>query len=172
MIRQGHSPYFVKYGAPRRHAAVLAAAEDEARRARRGIWGQGGPAHYPDYEERRAWWRERAEQVARWRSLPDDPRRIELESREAPGRLLALEGREAVVFGCVVDRREEGRPRILWLRHVGGRDFPVVVFEERVWRALDHAALDRRYATVRGRVGLHRGRAEIVVEDARAVSTE
>jgi hypothetical protein len=173
VIRAGHSPHFVKYGRSLRFDARFEAAETEARQARRGIWGEAGPAHYPDYEERRTWWRARAEQVDRWRAAPASAERVRLGVPEGSERLAARVGLEVVVFGEVRDRRDgPTAPWILWLQDRPGRDFPVVFFDEAVFRSLDPRALASRYLTVRGRVTLYRGRPQVVVERAAQVDLE
>ena len=171
LIAAGHSPYFVKYGRSRRFHRRLERAEQVARTRRRGIWSGDGPHHYPDYEERLAWWHARGDQVDRWRGLPDDPGHVTLEDTAAEARLRALVGQEATVFGLLQDRKAEGRPRILWLRHRPRRDFAVVCFDLAVWDGLDHGALDRLYVTVTGRVTLYRDRPQILVEHATQVGT-
>ena len=171
LIAEGHSPYFVKYGRSRRFHRRLQRAEQVARTRRRGIWSDSGPHHYPDYEERLAWWHARDDQVERWRHRPDAPGRVALEDRTAEDRLRGLVGREATVFGLLRNRKNQGFPRILWLRHVGRRDFPVVCFDLAVWDSLDHEALRQRFVTVTGRITLYRDRPQILVEHATQIGT-
>ena len=171
LIAEGHSPYFVKYGRCRRFDRRFERAERTARARRRGIWSAAGPAHYDDYPARLRWWRARADQVDAWRARADAPGHVALEDEAAEDRLRGLVGRDATVFGLVRGRKEEGRPRILWLRHLPGRDFPVVCFDPAVWDQLDHAALGRRFVTVTGRVTLYRNRPQILVERATQVGT-
>ena len=68
LVRAGHSPYFVKYGANALHDSTFERAERESRDAGRGVWGQADSdafvAHYVDYDERLAWWRQRGRAVA------------------------------------------------------------------------------------------------------------
>ena len=70
------------------------------------------------------------------------------------------------------NRKDAGRPRILWLRHRPKSDFAVVVFDAEVWRALDHEAVNRLYVTVEGPVSLYRGRPQIVVSDPSWITTD
>ena len=172
VVRAGHAPHFVKYGRTRRFDAELAAAQQEARAAKRGIWSASGPAHYPDYDERLAWWEERALQVDAWRAAPAAPERIELGTLDAGARLAARVGQEAVLFGTVKQVGERGPPFLLWLADRQGADVPVVVFDEQVWKALDQAALERRFVTVKGPVSLFRNRPQVEVTKADQVSTK
>jgi endonuclease YncB( thermonuclease family) len=166
VIRAGHSPYFVKYGASRRYDARLRAAEREARDAHRGIWGSDGPRHYPDYPERLAWWQARERQVARWRAGPTTPERIALGVPAESRRLAASVGRDVVVFGFLSRTKTDAWPKILYLADEPRRDFAVVVFDEAVWNALDLAAVKRMYVIVRGRVTRYGDRPQIVLESA------
>jgi endonuclease YncB( thermonuclease family) len=170
VIRAGHSPYFVKYGRAVRFDAGLAAAQREARTAKRGIWAEEGPAHYPDYDERLRWWEERAAQMDAWRAVPAAPERIELGTEGAPERLATRVGREAVLFGLVRSFPARGPPYVLRLADRRDADVPVVVFDEAVWQALDRAALERRFVTVRGSVTLYRGRPQVEIARAEQVS--
>ena len=166
LIEQGHSPYFVKYGRSLRYDRRLARAERRAQVHRRGIWSATGPDHYPDYDERLAWWHERADQVDRWRARADSPADVALEQADAEERLRARIDEQTTVFGVLRARRETGSPRILWLRHLPRRDFAAVVFNVELWDSLDHAALDRGFVTVTGPITLYRDRPQILVEHA------
>jgi endonuclease YncB( thermonuclease family) len=170
VVRAGHSPYFVKYGRTRRFDAAFAAAQAEARAAKRGIWGDAGPAHYPDYEERLRWWEERAAQVDAWRALPAAPERIELGTPGAAARLAALVGREAVLFALCRTLPTRGPPYVIWLSDRRDADVPAVVFDDEVWKALDRGALERGYVTVRGPVTLFRGRPQVEIARAEQVA--
>jgi hypothetical protein len=165
MIRAGHSPHYVKYGRSRRFDARFRTAEAEARAAGRGIWSGAGPPHYPDYEERLAWWHARADQVDAWRALPAAPHRITLETRDADARLRDAVGREVEVFGTVGGVRADGVPRILWLRNAPAEDLALVVFDADTWGSLPLDAVRRGYVVARGRVTLYKDRPQIVLDD-------
>lgn len=170
VVRAGHSPYFVKYGRLLRFDAAFAAAQAQARAAKRGICGAGGPAHYPDYEERLRWWEERAEQVDAWRALPAAPERIELGAPGAAERLATRVGKEVVLFALARTLPTRGPPYVIWLSDRRDADVPAVVFDEEVWRALDREALARGYVTVRGPVTLYRGRPQVAITRAEQIS--
>jgi hypothetical protein len=61
-VRAGMSPYFSKYGYSRRFHAEFVAAQDEARKAQRGIWDPT-KQHYPDYDRRLEWWNRRGDYI-------------------------------------------------------------------------------------------------------------
>ena len=172
LIAEGHSPYFVKYGRSRRYDTRLARAERSARERRVGIWGDAGPDHYPDYEERLVWWHARAAQVDRWRAQPEAPDRVHLEAVDADERLRALVGQDATVFGLLQGRKDEGTPRILWLRHVGRRGFALVFFDLPVWDAIDDVAVGSRFLTVTGPVSLYRNHPQILIERATQIAAD
>jgi endonuclease YncB( thermonuclease family) len=171
VVRAGLSPYFVKYGRTRRWHAELAAAELEARAAKRGVWSPEPARHYPDYDERLAWWAEREAQVERWRAEPAAPERVYLGTVGAHERVAARVGAEVVLFGTVARTRLDGWPRILWLSNRRGADVAAVVHSEAVWNALDHEALARRFVTVRGTVTLYEGRPQVEIGRPEQVTT-
>lgn len=174
VIRAGHSPYFTKYGRSVRFHDEFTALEREAQEARRGMWAQDGPDHYPDYGERRAWWERRAAQVERWRALAGRPDHVTLGAADADTRLATLLGQPVVVFGLFDRELPTGSPdrRVLLLAHRPQRGLPLVFFAPEVAARLDPDALATRYVTVRGSLSTFRGRPQIVVEAASQVSTE
>jgi micrococcal nuclease len=173
VLRAGWSPYFVKYGRCQRYGARYEAAQKEARAAHRGIWGTTGPAHYPDYTERLAWWNARADQVDRWRAVARQPGHVTLGAPSADKALAALVGRDATVFGLF--EREltvhTADKRIFLLSHEPKRGFPLVFFDPNVPKTLDMDAVGSRYLTVHGKVTLYQGRPEMVIERADQIST-
>ncbi len=173
VIRAGHSPYFTKYGHLRRYHRLYARLEQEALRARRGIWGTDGPDHYPDYPERCRWWRERAQQVERWRKVATKPDHITLGQADADRKLTERLGKPAVVFG-LFDRELEvksGDRRILLLSHVRRRGLPLVFFSEETLAGVDMDAFSSLFVTVRGTITQFRGRPQIAIEKAEQIST-
>ena len=173
LIRLGYSPYFVKYGRSLRFDERLRKAEDEAREAERGLWGDGPPAHYPDYPERLRWWHQRAEQIERWRARYAQPDHITLGTVRAEKRLVELVGKPAVVLGLlsrVLDTKD-GTKRIAFLGHRKKQGFPLVFFDKALFDSLDRKALDARFIEVRGVITLYRGKPQMVVERAEQIST-
>lgn len=173
LIRAGHSPYFNKYGRSRRFDARLRAAQDEARKAKRGIWGDAGPAHYPDYDERLQWWEKRAAQVDRWRALEARADHVTLGTPDADAKLKALVGKEAVVFGTF-DRElpvKTGNQRVFLLSHERRRGFPFVVFDAAVAKTIDLDTLDAWFVTLRGKITLYKERPQMVIESGTQIST-
>ncbi|MCP5065040.1 MAG: hypothetical protein GY946_00615 [bacterium] len=174
LIRLGFSPYFVKYGRSLRFDARLRKAEDEAREAKRGLWGSASPKHYPDYPERLRWWRARADQVDRWRATAEKPDHITLGTVRAEKRLVAQVGKPAVAFGLfsrVIDTKD-GTKRVAFLGHRKQQSFPLVFFDKTIFDGLDRNALDSRFLTVRGVITLYRGKPQMVVERAEQISTQ
>lgn len=127
VVRQGLSPYFVKYGRSARFHPAFLAAEKEARDAKRGIWGDP-PAHrcYPDYGARLAWWRERdraLEKIAERRAAGET---ILLLGDDATwDRLLAAEGKEVTVAGTPGAVQKRGDTALIALGHQAGKDFMI-----------------------------------------------
>ena len=174
LIRAGHSPYFNKYGRSLRFDARLKAAQKEARAAKRGIWSDTGPAHYPDYAERLRWWNARADQMDRWRAVRDKPDHVTLGAPDADAKLKALVGKEAVIFGAF--ERElpvkTGTQRVFLLGHERRRGFPFVVFDPEVAKGIDLEELGGWFVTLRGKVTLFKERPQMVIESLTQISTK
>lgn len=175
LIRAGHSPRFVKYGRSARFHGLFSLAQDEARKAGRGIWNPNGPAHYPDYDERLTWWIARMAQLERWQVNAKKPDHVTLGAPDADKKLAALAGKDAVVFG-LFDRElavKSDDKRIFLLTHERRRGFPLVVFDDGVAKTLDaRERFHSMYVTVRGKVTLYKRRPQMVIERAAQVSTE
>lgn len=175
LIRTGHSPYFVKYGRSARFDKLFTAAQDEAREAGRGIWSKTGPAHYPDYDERLPWWNERAAQLERWSKLAAGADHVTLGEPTTDAKLKTLVGKEATVFG-LLDRElpvKGGDKRIFLLSHMRRRGFALVVFDTALAKSLDEQErFHSMYVTVRAKVTLYKGRAQMVLEKSTQVSTK
>jgi endonuclease YncB( thermonuclease family) len=168
LVRAGLSPYFSKYGYSRRFHAEFAAAEAEARAARRGIWDPA-KQHYPDYDERQRWWDARAEFIKAFETdAGGRADHVILTNEDAPERLEALLGREVVVLGAVAAIREaEGNgPARVMLSRRRADDFPLIFWDGSV---LARSGLGERlgeYVRVRGVVSRYedrRGRSQLQI---------
>jgi micrococcal nuclease len=113
LVRAGHSPYFVKYGACPLSDAAYRAAEREARAAGRGIWAadanrpaaRDAPWARRDYAFLAAWWARRAEAVAGYRVLRErEP--LGVARADSADELARAAGGAARVFLEVVAARE------------------------------------------------------------------
>jgi endonuclease YncB( thermonuclease family) len=173
-IRAGHSPYFTKYGRSLRFDARFVAAQEEARRAKRGIWAEGGP-HYPDYAERLAWWEERAKQVEEWARLAAAPPEGAVLARlGVPAETAALRrrvGERATVFGSLDRADADSSPKALLFSDAPHAPLRVVVPDDAVWNALDLGAASRRFCRVTGVVTEARGRLRLTLSSPTDIST-
>jgi endonuclease YncB( thermonuclease family) len=156
-VRAGMSPYFTKYGYSRRFHADFVAAEAEARAARRGIWDPTRQ-HYPDYDERKAWWNRRAEAIQTFEAdTPARDGRIELTNLDALERLEQHVGRAVVLLGAVAAVKPGAAgPTLVLLGRRRGADFPLVFFDRAVFAASGISGLVGEYVRVRGVVGRYR----------------
>jgi len=110
LVRQGYSPYSMKYGHSTRFRKDFEAAEKEARAAKRGIWGDK-PMAYPDYGKRTKWWSERAEQLERMRSKhAETANAIELTCDDTESRLGKHEGAEVILLCNMPEQKDALRP--------------------------------------------------------------
>lgn len=128
LVRNGHSPYFVKYGTSRLFDAQFSAAEEEARKAKRGIWSDS-PGHYSDYEERQTWWQARAKALALFESKhASDPTYYQVQFAAVFERLKAKEpGTAVTVFGVLSPRSEKSPEKVVaYVSYRNRMDIPIV----------------------------------------------
>jgi endonuclease YncB( thermonuclease family) len=127
MVRQGLSPYFVKYGRAQRMNDLFVAAQKEARNHHRGIWADPGPFHhYPDYATRLKWWEERADALEAAECLAKERKNVFILGRADDwNRLKAMEGKKVVVFGSPLPVIEKGEVVLVPFSHQRGKDFMV-----------------------------------------------
>jgi endonuclease YncB( thermonuclease family) len=136
VVRQGLSPYFVKYGQARRFHLRFVAAQKEAQAHERGIWADPGAfRHYPDYPARLRWWTERAEAIAAAEKLRADRRDLVMLGRDDDfERLRGLAGSKVTVFGSPLPVVLKNDVALLPLSHRRGLDFMIVGTEAEVAR--------------------------------------
>jgi endonuclease YncB( thermonuclease family) len=170
IVRAGLSPYFSKYGYSRRFHDEFVQAENEARVARRGIWDPT-KQHYPDYEERKAWWDGRAEFIRRFEEeARAHTNYIALTSYDTPLRLEEMVGKEVVILGAVSEIRIGGGkgPTIVSLSRRRGQDFPLVFFDPDVFLSSGVKEHLGEYVRVKGFVARYedkkRGRYQLQVK--------
>jgi endonuclease YncB( thermonuclease family) len=150
-VRAGMGPYFPKYGQSRRFHAEFVAAQDEARKAKRGIWADGVMS-YPDYDERLAWWNARGEFVAKFRTEGEGKASyIDITHWDATKQLEDLVGKEVNVLGTVGDVRigEKGPTRVTLSRQMSS-DFPLIFFDRDVFTQSGIANWKSEYVWVTG----------------------
>jgi endonuclease YncB( thermonuclease family) len=135
-VRAGMAPYFMKYGWSRRFDAEFKAAEAEARAAHRGIWSDQ-TQHYPDYDERAAWWIPRADFVAQFeRDALGHDDLIDLSDDDALDRIAQHLGQPITVLGTVgeIYAGDRGPTRVMLSRRRGA-DFPIIFFDQALFAA-------------------------------------
>jgi endonuclease YncB( thermonuclease family) len=168
-VRAGMSPYFTKYGYSRRFDAEFRAAEQEAKAAHRGIWA-ADTQHYPDYDERAAWWNARADFVARFeQDEVGHEELIDLTDDDAGDRLARAKGTTVTVLGTI-GKIYPGRTTRVLLSRRRGEDFPIIFFDKRVLAASGMRESEGEFVRVTGEVSEytsgHRTQLEIVVRRA------
>jgi endonuclease YncB( thermonuclease family) len=158
IVRQGLSPYFVKYGRSRRYDAAFREAEREARGAARGVWAPK-PAWpcYPDYPIRLLWWQERDRDLRTVEHMAEtDPSLVVLGDDAAWSRLRALAGQKVTVAATPGRVRHERKLSFQHLSHQNRKDLLIVGSPEEI-AALGIEEQDGNYLLVTGTVSLHRG---------------
>jgi endonuclease YncB( thermonuclease family) len=172
-VRAGMGPYFPKYGNSRRFHADFLAAEAEAKAAKRGIWAPGAQ-HYPDYEEREAWWTARGDFVAAWHAEAEGKENyIDITHWDALKQLEDHVGKEVQLLGTVgeVFRQAKGPARVTISRRMYA-DFPLVFFDPDVITASGIADWVGEFVVVTGVPTIyenphtHKKQVQIVVDRA------
>ena len=159
-VRAGMSPYFTKYGISRRFHAEFIAAQDEARKAQRGIWDPS-KQHYPDYDRRLAWWNRRGEYVQAFeRDSAGKKDWVVLTHWDAMDRLQGLLGREVVVLGAVGDIRpsKTGGPTKVMLSRRRTASFPLIFFDKQVLAESRVESAKGEFIRARGVVAKYRNK--------------
>jgi endonuclease YncB( thermonuclease family) len=150
-VRAGMAPYFPKYGQSRRFHKEFVEAQDEARKAKRGIWADGVQS-YPDYDERLAWWNARGEFVTQFRTEAEGKSTyVDITHWDATAQLEKLVGKEVNVLGIVADVRigEKGPTRVTLSRQQFS-DFPLIFFDPDVFTQSGIAAWKGEFVWVTG----------------------
>lgn len=158
-VRAGMSPYFSKYGYSRRYHAEFVAAQDEARKAGRGIWDPA-KQHYPDYDRRLEWWNRRGDYIQSFeRDAQGKKNYVVLTHWDAFDRLGELLGREVVVLGAVGDIRkgQTGPTRVLLSRRRTA-SFPLIFFDQQVFADSTVEAAKGEYIRAHGVVAKYRNK--------------
>lgn len=150
-IRAGVSPYFSKYGYSRRFHRDFVEAQNQARKAKIGIWDPK-KEHYTDYDARLTWWTHRAEFVAAFeREAEGKEDYIPLTNWDAIRRLEALKGKTASVLGGVGSiKRIPNGPVIAQLARSRTENIGVVFQDPFVFDDSKLAKAKGEYAVIRG----------------------
>jgi endonuclease YncB( thermonuclease family) len=158
-VRAGMSPYFQKYGRSRRFHKEFLQAQDEARKAARGIWDPK-KEHYSDYDERLAWWDGRGDQVHAFEEeMAKNPSFIPLTRWDAIAQLEKQVGKEVVVLGVVQEVRLGDRgPTVVTLSRNRTNNLDVIFFDKDVFKATNLAGSRGEYVQVHGTVNKYRGK--------------
>lgn len=180
MIREGFSPYFVKYGNSEYHHEAYRRAEREAQAVHAGVWNQlevnGSVAR--NYPALSTWWQLRAgviEEFRRARPGRDDLLDSRLDFDEIKARAGAGSERASVFTAVEKVQRVGSRSAVV---RIGSHRQPFSLFlpnvedeaGQRIVRLLENRYISggeelprRSYAYVTGELELYRGDPEIVV---------
>ena len=162
-VRQGHSPYFNKYGNSKRFNNEFKEAQNYAKENKIGIWDDANK-HYPDYEERLVWWNKRAEQLNDFDiKYSADENYFNLSSEKDFNRLSDYQGKEIVVFGSIGDILTKKFPYLIRIPHDKIQSFEIVVTEENqnLMNETDIDTLREYYVYVKGKLEVFNGNYQI-----------
>lgn len=154
-VRAGFAPYFTKYGQSRRFHQQFVDAQNQARAAKLHIWSDDPKEeHYPDYDERLAWWDPRGAAVAEFeKEAEKDPNKIVLSRWDALYALEKLEGKTVTVLGAVADvKMGDKGPSVAKLSRSRGSDFAIVFFDKDVFLSSGIAKAKGEFVQVTGTV--------------------
>lgn len=178
-VRDGWSPYFMKYGRSVRFHDAFVQAEREAKAAKRGIWSDKPEHHYPDYEERLGWWGER-EKVTTAFALESQGRDdyVTLTHQDSLDVLQSRVGKPVTVLALVGDIKETSGDKPLWLVRLAKNrsDYVNLVFADKA--VLEQSGIEAQkgeYIVVSGTVSEYdsgkRKYPQIEISDAAQVKT-
>ncbi len=173
-VRAGWSAYHVKFGRSKRFDERMKKAQEEARAAKRGIWGDS-VSHYDGYAERLAWHEERAKQVDQWdadvkHASPEEAASMaRLGVTQEMAKLRERLGKTVTVFG-LLDEQEAPGHRLLFV-DAPHAPFPVDVPDDSTWRALRRGELERPYCRVTGVLSEESGALRLTLASPRDLVT-
>ena len=156
-VRAGMSPYFTKYSYSRRFHDDFVKAQEEARKAKRGIWDPK-KEHYEDYDERLRWWNARADFIKRFEEAGkgrDDF--IDLSDYDALDRLLAHVSKKVHVLGTVSKvfyPESKGPVKVSLSRSKEGRLY-LIFFNRKVFEEARIEDFVQEYVWVEGKVSTY-----------------
>ena len=156
-VRAGMSPYFTKYSYSRRFHDDFVKAQEEARKAKRGIWDPK-KEHYQDYDERLRWWNARADFIKRFEEAGkgrDDF--IDLSDYDALDRLLAHVSKKVHVLGTVSKvfyPESKGPIKVSLSRSKEGRLY-LIFFNRKVFEEARIEDFVQEYVWVEGKVSTY-----------------
>ncbi|MCO4764536.1 MAG: thermonuclease family protein [Myxococcales bacterium] len=158
-VRAGMSPYFAKYSYSRRYHKEFAAAQEEARKAKRGIW-KPGAQHYDDYPRRLAWWNSRGDFIRTFEAeAKTRSNYIVLTHWDAIARIRAHMGKKVVILATVgaLRRGRRGPARVMLSRRQRS-DFPLIFFDKKLVAASNVMRASGNFIRVTGVVSEYKRR--------------
>lgn len=171
-VRQGYSPYFNKYGNSRRFHKEFTEAQDFARNNKLGIWNPESKC-YPDYEERIAWWNERAAELNYfYANYAADKKYINVMNSDAPARLKENTGREVVLFGNIGEIYTDRFPYLLRNSITKEVSVDFLIDEKNAWvfSEIDIKKMESNYFYCKGIVTEQDGRFKVQIENKEQIS--
>jgi endonuclease YncB( thermonuclease family) len=170
LVRAGLSPYSMKYGHSLRFREQFEAAEQEARKARRGIWAEK-PRGYRDYDKRLTWWNERALQIMRFEeqlATEIGSASVMLGDDDTDKALEKFMGETVTLFGGVAEHDAvfaDADPPYVVLGHRNKQDVYVYFESKDLLKRANPARHQGFYVKARGKLEKRDGRWCVTVKD-------
>lgn len=151
-VRNGYSPYFVKYGNSKRFHTDFLNAQEEAKANKAGIWNVNTKC-YPDYPQRLTWWETRAKQLQEFENHSKDEKYFDLMSREYSD-LENYLGSEIIIFGTISETISKENKFVFVMTRKRGETLDLITYSENfdILKQLDIDSLKEYYIYAKGKL--------------------
>lgn len=173
-VKNGYSPYFMKYGYSKRFHNEFVEAQKYAREHRLGIWS-GEKLCYPDYKERLEWWARRAKAIAMFeKNYKGKPECFSIMDDKDFHDLKNHEGEEVTVFGSISEIYKDKEPHLIRFSFSNTEHFVLTVFPEHVklMEEMEIEDLIGEFVYVKGKLKSYQGKVEIDFTDKKQIWRE
>jgi len=152
LVRNGLSPYYMKYGGSKRYQDDFLNAEKEARKKKVGVWNPR-KKHFPDYPERISWWKGRADAIRAFEEKAgSDDSFFFIQNDTDWRRLKEMDGKTITVFGTVDRVKSRGKPHLIYMSHQEGHSIIIYTDDDKLFELAKKKYLDEQYVTFTGKL--------------------
>ena len=172
-IKNGYSPYFMKYGYSRRFHSDFVDAQNEAKKKKVGIWDNSTKC-YPDYEQRIIWLEKRANQLSNFENNYTGRSDVFSLLSGNFNDLDSLIGKDIIVFGTISEVLAKSNKYLLIMPHSRGESIDLTIYEENyeVLKGLNLEELSEFNVYAKGKLEKHDKYYNIKIESARQIWIE
>ena len=157
LVRNGLSPYYMKYGWSIRYNDDFLKAEDEARKNKTGIWDPK-EKHYPDYPVRISWWKDRADAIKVFKDkYGSDKSFFFIQNDTDWQRLTGKVGKKITVFGTIDRIKSRTKPYKAYMMYKEGQSIILYTDDDRLLDLMKTQYVNEQYVTFTGNLELTDG---------------